>query len=129
MLTVEDLKKELSERDYRMLTDGDDAVAERALAKARAWVTARFRKCGMEPDFEDELVKEAILKRALYELYSFAENEKVAADKKQDAEDLLEGVLGDCAEDLKNDYQPVAAKVFPGTLSPIAKEFKDFTRS
>ena len=128
MVTIEDLKKELSERDYRMLTDGDDAVAERALAKARVWVTARFKKCGKEVDYEDELIKEAILKRALYELYSFAENEKVAADKKEDAEDLLEGVLGDCA-DSQEKYRPVAAKVAAGEPTPLAKDYKNFMES
>ncbi len=124
MITVEDLKKEISERDYRMLTEGDDEVAVRAIDKAEKWVIARFRKCGKTMNPEDELVQQAILKRALYELYSYKENEKVAADKKEDAEDILEGVLGDCVEE-KN-YKPVAVSVNQGNLTPLAQEFSDF---
>jgi len=132
MITVDELKKELNERNYRMLTGGDDAVAERALIKAKAWIVARFKKCGREVDFEDELVREAVLKRALYELYSFSENEKIASDKKEDAEDLLEGLLGDCAKEFEGryayekKYQPVAAKVSSSEPTPITKEYKEF---
>lgn len=127
MVTLEDLKRELSERDYRMLTGGDDAVAERALTKARIWVVSQFKRCGTTPDFEDEIVREAVLKRALYELYSYAENEKVARDKKEDARELLEGVLGDCVggEEGGESYRPVAVSVKEGSLSPLAQEFAE----
>jgi hypothetical protein len=126
-ITIEDLKRELSERDYRMLTSGDDAVAERAISKARVWVIARFKRCGEKPDFEDEIVREALLKRALYELYSYAENEKTAQDKKEDADDLLKGVLGDCAGGKEEEgYEPVAVSVRPGEPSGLAKEFEKY---
>jgi hypothetical protein len=94
MLTITDLKSELTERNYRMLTQGDDSIGDRALIRARGWVMARFRAYGEDPDWNDDIVREATLKRALYELYSYAENEKVAADKRQDAVDLLAGILG-----------------------------------
>ncbi|RUM88399.1 MAG: hypothetical protein DSZ24_03785 [Thermodesulfatator sp.] len=123
-VTLEELKAELSPRIYRVLTDGEDAVAERALVKARAWVVAQYKRCGREPDLEDEIVREAVLKRALYELYSYAENEKVARDKKEDARELLEGVLGDCVEGEEGEgvRTTAAARVKPGKLSPLAQE-------
>jgi hypothetical protein len=98
-ITVTDLKSELSERNYRMLTQEDDSIAERALTKAKGWVLSRFRAYGEDPSWEDDIVREATLKRALYELYAYAENEKVAADKRQDAIDLLGGILGRNADD------------------------------
>lgn len=99
MLTINDLKNELTERNYRMLTQGDDSIGERAIAKAKGWVLSRFRAYGDDPNWDDEIVREATLKRALYELYSYAENEKVAADKRQDAMDLLGGVLGRASDE------------------------------
>ena len=125
MVTLEDLKGELSERAYRMLTQGDDAVAQRALDRARVWVVAQFVRCGATPDFENEIVREALLKRALYELYSFRENERVARDKKEDARELLEGLLGECVEEGegRGGFRPVAVRVREGDLSPLAQEF------
>lgn len=97
MITVTDIKNEITERNYRMLTQGDDSIAERALVKAKGWVLSRFRAYNADPAWSDDIVREATLKRTLYELYSYAENEKVAADKRQDAIDLLGGVLGRAA--------------------------------
>jgi len=108
MVTVDDLKEDVGERTYRMLTGDDDAVGERAIEKAIIWVKAKFAKCGKEPDFSSELVLEAILKRAAYELWSMSEAEGKAEDKKEDAEVLLEAVLGNCAEDNSQVSYPVA---------------------
>lgn len=98
-ITITEIKAELTERNYRMLTQGDDSIAERAITKAKGWVLSRFRSYGGDPDWEDEIVREATIKRALYELYAYAENEKVAADKRQDAIDLLGGILGTNKDD------------------------------
>jgi hypothetical protein len=114
MLSINDLKAELPPYQYQMLTQNDDSVAERAIEKAVVWIKARFAKCGKTPDFDDPTVKEATLKRALYELYSYAEQEEKAKDKKEDAEILLEGVLGSCALESGNPAAPfVAVKVPP----------------
>ena len=99
MIAIDDLKAELTPYNYQMLTQNADSIAQRAIEKATIWVKAKFAKCGKEPDFEDSLVKEAVLKRALYELYSFSEQEEKARDKKEDAEVLLEGLFGSCAKD------------------------------
>ena len=108
MVTVDDLKGELSPYQYQMLTQNDDSVAERAIEKAKVWIEAKFAKCGQEVDWELSFVQEALLKRALYELYSYAEQEEKARDKKEDAEVLLEAVLGDCASDAGGAPFPVA---------------------
>jgi len=113
MVTIDELKKELTSYNYEMLTQGDDSVAQRALDKAVIWVKARFAKCGKEPDFENQLVKEAVLKRALYELYSYAEQEEKAKDKKEDASHLLEGLIGNCAKDEDKTSMPYVGVAKP----------------
>ncbi|OMH40212.1 hypothetical protein [Desulfurobacterium indicum] len=113
MINVEDIKKELPYSQYRMLTQDDDSVAERAIEKARIWIEAKFAKCGREVDWDLSYVQEALLKRALYELYAFGEQEEKAKDKKEDAEVLLEAVLGDCVSDNEGDKTPYAAVKSP----------------
>lgn len=108
MVTVDDLKEDVGEKTYRMLTQDDDTVAERAIEKAVIWVKAKFAKCGKKPNFNSELVLEAILKRATYELWSMSEAEGKAEDKKEDAEILIEAVLGDCAGDKSGASSPFA---------------------
>ena len=107
MVTVEELKKEIPHTQYRMLTQDDDSVAERAIKKAKVWIEAKFAKCGQEVDWELSYVQEALLKRALYELYAYGEQEEVAKDKKEDAEVLLEAVLGDCGKEGGSTPPPV----------------------
>ncbi len=117
MVTVNELKAELTDYNYQMLTQGDDGVAERAIEKATIWLKAKFAKCGKEPDWEDSLIKEALLKRALYELYSYAEQEEKAKDKKEDAEVLLRGVIGAYAQDVSNEISPPYVAVKKGASS------------
>ena len=109
MVTVNDLKGELSPYQYQMLTQNDDSVAERAIEKAKVWIEAKFAKCGQKVDWELSYVQEALLKRALYELYAYGEQEEVAKDKKEDAEVLLEAVLGDYGKEEGNTSPPVIA--------------------
>ena len=113
MITVEELKKELSHSQYRMLTQDDDSVAERAIEKAKVWIEAKFAKCGQKVDWELSYVQEALLKRALYELYAYAEQEEAAKDKKEDAEVLLEAVLGDCGKEGGSSLPVIVVKKAP----------------
>jgi hypothetical protein len=98
MITVDYLKTQIKGYNFETLTGGDDPVAAECIRKAEVWIRAKLRKCGVEPDFTDEIDKEALTKRALYELYSFAENEDIAKDKKQDAYDLLRAKYGNCID-------------------------------
>lgn len=96
---IEELKKEVRQRDYEALTDGgDDSIAERALSNARNWLKAKLRTYGIAVDLENEIVKQALLKRALYELYSRTENEDIARDKAKDAVELLRSEFGKSIE-------------------------------
>lgn len=96
--TVADLKAEIKEYNYRVLTGGDDAVAVRALEKATIWAKAKVIAARGSFDPASEINREIVLKRALYELYSHAENEPVAQDKKEDAMELLRAAYGDAVD-------------------------------
>ena len=99
MITTKELKEEIGTYQYAILTGDDDKNGKRALSKARIWVQSRFLACGKDIskiEWNNELVKEALLKRASYELYSMREQESIAKDKKEDAIELLAGLLGTC---------------------------------
>lgn len=104
-LTIEDIKKELPAQDYRTVTLGDDSVAERSLTKASLWVKGKVASTGATFDEEDVIVKECILKRAVYELFSFVGQESRAKMKERDVEDLIESYFGDIKT--KNDAATV----------------------
>ena len=94
MITVENLKGELKDYNYKMLTGGDDSVASRAIEKAVIWAKAKVIVVAGVFNPDTEINRELVLKRALYELYSYAENEAVAQDKKEDALELLKAAYG-----------------------------------
>lgn len=93
-LTIEDLKKELPEQDYDTLTLGEDVVAVRSLIKAKTWVKGMIQSTGKEYSEENDIVREAVLKRALYELFSFVGQESRAREKAEDCELLIESTFG-----------------------------------
>lgn len=88
-MMIDDLKDEIKGYNYDTLTGGDDSVAERCLAKAEIWLKAKLRTYGVEVNLDNQVIRQALIKRALYELYSYAENEEIARDKARDAIELL----------------------------------------
>ena len=127
MLTVEDLRRELPEEVYQDLTRGDDTIAERALARAEVWIVSQFTREGMTPDFEDQIVREAWLKRALYELYCFVDRPDLAEAYREDARDLLSAFLGKEGEK-GGEEKVVAVKVRSGEPTGLAREFQEAFR-
>lgn len=117
MVTLDDVKAELKPHSYNMLTGGDDTFAERALEKSRIWLTARLTEAGLAPNEEDEVQRQIIIKYALYELHSSAEQEAVAKDKKDDALELIGAYLsrtaGSKAGDANVSAPPEASVVKP----------------
>lgn len=93
-VTVEDLKNEIKDYNYSILTDGDDSVAKRAIEKGELWVKGKIIQANGLYDDGNGIIRLIIIKRALYELYSYAENESVAEDKKEDAMELLKAYYG-----------------------------------
>lgn len=97
-ITVEELKADISLYNYEVLTGGDDTAARRALDKAVIWAKAKVIQAKGGYDEDNEILRLAVIKRALYELYSAAENEAVASDKKEDAMELLRAYCGNAVD-------------------------------
>jgi hypothetical protein len=97
MLTVTDLKAEIKSIRWEILTENDDSVGEGCLDKARLWLRARLSGAGIvfDPTTEtnDPIIRRIIIAYALYQLYSYAEQESSAADKKADALELIASYL------------------------------------
>jgi len=110
-LSATDVKGALP--DYmvrRIQSDHSNAFGD-AARKATLWVVSRYRKCGKaaaDVDWNDDIVQEAAIERAKYEIYALQESEDVAADKKDNASDLIEAVLGGCGSD-EDDSSPGSA--------------------
>ena len=93
-VTADDLARAVKGYHWDLLTDGNPSVADRSLDKARIWLKAKMIAANGTYNEEDEIQRLILIKRALYELYSYAEQEAVAEDKKEDAMELLKAYLG-----------------------------------
>jgi len=96
---IEEIKQEIKSYNLEAIVgeEGDSAI-ERALQKANTWLKAKLRTYGVEVDLNNEVIKQALIKRTLYELYSYAENEEIARDKAKDAVELLRAEFGSSIE-------------------------------
>jgi hypothetical protein len=93
-VSVEELKRDVIPQDYLTLTLGDDANAERAIEKAAIWVKGKILSTGNAFDEDNEVVRQAVATRALYELYFFVGFPEKARSKEEDAADLIESYFG-----------------------------------
>lgn len=89
--TEADLAAAVPAKRYAQL--GGAVAGALAVKRAVRWLQARFLRHGAEVEWTDITV-EATLKRAEYELWARSERDDVARDKRDDANDLLEGFFG-----------------------------------
>lgn len=111
---MKQLEKEVGTFTYSKLAGPDRG--RRCIAKAKIWLKTRYQFCKRDIskiDYKNKIIREIIIKRAAYELYSMSEQEIIAQDKKEDALELLAGVLGPQV------YQSVYSE--PPTTAPIPK--------
>ncbi|MDR0300843.1 MAG: hypothetical protein LBI04_00835 [Treponema sp.] len=112
IITVNDLKKEINPDDYRTASFADEKVAERAIHKAVIWVYGKVMSTGNAYDEKDQVIRDIVLKRAVYELFSYIGNESRAKAKEQDAADLIETYFGGISTKYDEGLGPAA-----GTMS------------
>ncbi|MDR2663072.1 MAG: hypothetical protein LBC31_08760 [Treponema sp.] len=93
-VTVDDVKRDSTPQDYLTLTLGDDANAGRAIEKALIWAKGKILSTGNPFDEDNEVVKQIVVTRALYELYFFVGYPEKARTKEEDAADLIESYFG-----------------------------------
>ena len=124
MIAVADLIADVGEFQYQAITkeiyeESEYPIGNRCIEKAKVWIKSRYLFCKQATDTidwdNDTAIKEAHLKRALYELWSYGEFESVAADKRIDAIEILAGALGSCVygsvQPESKGVKPVAAVV------------------
>jgi hypothetical protein len=93
-VSVDDLKRDVTPQDYMTLTLGDDANAERAIEKAAVWAKGKILSTGNVFDEDNEVVRQVMVTRALYELWFFVGYPDRAKAKEEDAADLIESYFG-----------------------------------
>jgi len=70
LITADDIRQRFQEADLQAITGGDESVITRAVNSARIWLQAALGARGMELNEENEVQREIIIKRTLYELYA-----------------------------------------------------------
>lgn len=117
-VTVDDLKNEIKSYNLEVLTEGDSTVIQRAIERAVIWAKAKVIAASGHFDEDTEINKLIVVKRALYELYSYGENEKVAQDKKEDAMELLRAVYGDAVDSAGYQSDGDKTPIATGSIRP-----------
>lgn len=117
IITADDLKQELNPDDLRTVSYNDTAVMERAICKAVIWARGKVKSAGREYDETDEVIRGIVVKRAVYELFSYIGNESRARAKEEDAADLIETYFGSINTKYNNNESgPAAGMIAAGEL-------------
>jgi len=111
IITIDDLKKELTAQDFNTASFDDKEVAERAIHKAVIWTYGKVKSTGNEYDENNDVIKDIVLKRAVYELFSYLGIESRAKAKEEDAADLIETYFGNIATKYSDGPGPAGGAV------------------
>ncbi|WP_022852030.1 hypothetical protein [Limisalsivibrio acetivorans] len=89
LLSAEELREEIQQEDFDAITGGDDTIAENAVENARDRITAVVERFGLEYDEEDKVIRLALKKMALCELYTYSADWVEAENFRKEASDIL----------------------------------------
>jgi len=125
LLTAETLREELGSHNYRMLTQNDDENAEKALRKAKIFVASVFKRANKESDYDelDDSTSEAVVFRALFELYVKVKQYDYATKARNESQAILINILGAVA-DIYTDDNMVGNSRSKTTISSIKGKSK-----
>ncbi|MGE4317589.1 MAG: hypothetical protein AB7E96_01685 [Deferribacterales bacterium] len=71
-IDIEEIQQSFSENDYMAICAGDDSIAQECLENARIYVQAVADSYDIEYDEADPVLRLAVKKKTLAELYSYA---------------------------------------------------------
>ena len=111
IITIDDLKKELNPDDLRTASYADDDVVLYAIRKAVIWVYGKVATTGKTYDESNEVIKTIVLRRAVYELFSYVGNESRAKSAESDAADLIETYFGSIATKYEDGPGPASGAI------------------
>lgn len=89
LIDIYELQECITPEDYDAICRGDDAIAEESLESARAYVTLVAEKFGIEYDEEDPVIRLAVKKWALAQMYIFAAEWRTADSYKKECSEIL----------------------------------------
>jgi hypothetical protein len=98
MVLEDDIKQRFQEDDLQAITGGNDSVISRAINSAKIWLFAALNSRGLKLDEEDEVQREIIIKRTLYELYAYSQDWEIAKANREESEQMLLAMFGEVGE-------------------------------
>jgi hypothetical protein len=95
LISADEVRQRFQEADLQAITGGDESVITRAINSARIWLQAALGARGMELNEENEVQREIIIKRTLYELYAYSQDWEIAKANREESEQMLLAMLGE----------------------------------
>ena len=89
LIEIEEIQELIREEEYLAICQGDDSVAQEALENARVYVQAVADSYGLDYDESDAVLRLAVKKRTLAELYIYAAEWTTAEQYKTETSQLL----------------------------------------
>jgi len=89
IIDIYEIQDSIQSEDYDAICRGDDSIAEEALESARAYVGLVAEKFGIEYDEDDPVLRMAVKKWALAQMYIFAAEWKTADLYKTECNEIL----------------------------------------
>jgi len=102
-LDIVTLRGIVGEYDYGLCTKRENAVAEKAIEKAKIYVQSFYNASTKTYDETDELISNIIMTRAAYEIYVKGKMFKFSEQKRIEAQTMLIMQLGEVANINKSD--------------------------
>lgn len=127
-ITIDDVRGAIPPQDWDTLTLGDDNAAVRCLLRAKIAVKGMIHSAGGEYDERNEVCKEAVVKRTLYELFAYVGKENRAREKQEDCEILIESYYGAIIKksDAGNQIGNPAGSMMKSKGNPLSRSSREW---
>ena len=89
LIDIYEIQDSFLAEDYDAICRGDDTVTEESLESARAYVTLVAEKFGIEYDESDPVLRLAVKKWAIAQMYIFAAEWETANNYKKECNEIL----------------------------------------
>ncbi|MBD5404034.1 MAG: hypothetical protein HDR55_03490 [Treponema sp.] len=123
-ITIDDVKGAISPQDWDTLTLGDDNAAIRCLLRAKIAVKGMIHSAGGKYDEQNEVCKEAVVKRTLYELFAYVGKENRAREKQEDCEILIGAIIK--KSDAGNQIGSPIGSMMKSKGNPLARSSREW---
>jgi hypothetical protein len=88
-VSIDDIKAQIQPEDFDAITGGDEEVAETCLENAKERVEAAITSYGLDYDETDNVIRLAVVKMTMCELYSYSADWITAENYRDEASLLL----------------------------------------